>query len=140
LKNDRYINANYILGEEFGVKRDYIATQGPQLHTRLDFWVMVIFYIKYKVKEHKSPLIIMLTKEEEGGRVKCDRYWPGKKGNILHLSDNDDSLKIEHIEEEKEDDFLKIKIKIAEEEKDDLFVTLLQFKGYIIFKNRLERF
>lgn len=60
-----YINANYISIKE---ESEYIATQGPLPGTKEDFWNMVW--------NENSRTIIMLTQLVEGGRIKCDQYWP----------------------------------------------------------------
>eukprot|EP01111_Echinosteliopsis_oligospora_P010483 TRINITY_DN3271_c0_g1_i1.p1 TRINITY_DN3271_c0_g1~~TRINITY_DN3271_c0_g1_i1.p1 ORF type:complete len:553 (+),score=93.08 TRINITY_DN3271_c0_g1_i1:96-1754(+) len=72
-----YINANFIEGEH-GVSKAYIATQGPLMQTRQDFWRMVW--------ENNSSVIVMLGKEEENRRIKVDRYWPEVGEEILNLS------------------------------------------------------
>ncbi|EGG17584.1 protein-tyrosine phosphatase 1 [Cavenderia fasciculata] len=59
-----YINANFIDGE---YDRQYICTQGPLQNTIADFWRMVW--------ENESYIIVMLSKELENCRPKCDRYW-----------------------------------------------------------------
>ena len=46
----------------------FLATQSPLPDTVDDFWRMIW--------EQKAATIVMLTKEKEGGRVKCQRYWP----------------------------------------------------------------
>jgi len=46
----------------------YIASQGPLSHTVADMWRMV--------SDCNVHLIVMLTSETEGRRVKCHRYWP----------------------------------------------------------------
>ena len=46
----------------------FIATQGPVPNTVVDFWRMVW--------EQDTPTIVMLTKLEEDGKIKCHRYWP----------------------------------------------------------------
>ncbi|KAJ3230810.1 hypothetical protein HDU81_004238 [Chytriomyces hyalinus] len=52
-----------------GVKgRRYISTQGPIAETVGDFWAMMW--------DQGSRVIVMLTREEEKGRIKCHRYWP----------------------------------------------------------------
>mmetsp|Transcript_30370 Transcript_30370/g.42639 ORF Transcript_30370/g.42639 Transcript_30370/m.42639 type:complete len:418 (+) Transcript_30370:155-1408(+) len=67
-----YINANWISGLIPGSERGYVATQGPlnnQLQNTLpSFWRMVW--------EIGASVIVMLTKEIENGKSKCDRYWP----------------------------------------------------------------
>jgi len=68
IEGSDYINANFINGETNGTERAYIATQGPLMHTRSDFWRMVW--------ENKCKTVVMLGKERENDRVKCDRYWP----------------------------------------------------------------
>ena len=40
-----------------------------------EFWAMVW--------QQRSKLICMVTSLTEGGRVKCDRYWPEVEGNEL---------------------------------------------------------
>ncbi|KOC66469.1 Receptor-type tyrosine-protein phosphatase kappa [Habropoda laboriosa] len=104
-----YINANYIKGYK---KEDcYIATQGPKANTVIDFWRMVW--------QEECYIICMLANLVEGGKVKCEQYWPdiGKKkkyGDIivfnakhtvfadftfrtLHVTYEDEARKIEHL-------------------------------------------
>ncbi|KAK9667505.1 phosphotyrosine-specific ptp2-like protein [Basidiobolus ranarum] len=61
-----YINASFIGAKQS--KHRYIATQAPLPSTFGDFWRMVW--------EQNTRVIVMLTKEEEAGRIKCHRYWP----------------------------------------------------------------
>lgn len=63
-----YINANFISGLIPGSEKAYIATQGPLPATFGDFWRMVW--------EQNSSIVVMLTKEIESGKLKCDHYWP----------------------------------------------------------------
>ncbi|KAJ7426656.1 hypothetical protein WISP_13935 [Willisornis vidua] len=69
-EEDSYINANYITGYA-GHPREYIATQGPMLHTVTDFWEMVW--------QEEAPLIVMITELQER-KEKCVHYWPEKEG------------------------------------------------------------
>ncbi|XP_023810039.1 receptor-type tyrosine-protein phosphatase C isoform X4 [Oryzias latipes] len=61
-----YINASFIDG--YKEPKKYIAAQGPKDETVLDFWRMVW--------EQQSSIIVMVTRCEEGNRIKCAQYWP----------------------------------------------------------------
>jgi len=63
-----YVNANFINGQIPGSEKAYIASQGPVQTILLDFWRMVW--------ESNSCIVLMLTKEVESMRLKCDCYWP----------------------------------------------------------------
>jgi len=63
-----YVNANYIDGQIPGSEKAYIASQGPVQAILVDFWRMTW--------ETKTSVILMLTKEVENARLKCDAYWP----------------------------------------------------------------
>ncbi|KAJ9121500.1 hypothetical protein QFC22_002117 [Naganishia vaughanmartiniae] len=70
-----YINANYILPK--GTNKRYIATQGPLDATFQDFWTLVW--------EQHVDVIVMLTKQFEGGAIKCGSYWTDGTYGPLHL-------------------------------------------------------
>jgi protein tyrosine phosphatase len=61
-----YINANWIKG--YKQDRGYVATQGPVPNSFISFWRMV-WHVKAEV-------IVMVTHEIEGNKLKCHRYWP----------------------------------------------------------------
>jgi len=91
-----YINANFISGYIPGSERSYIATQGPLAATFADFWRMVW--------EQNAAIVVMLTKEVENGRLKCDRYWPEVDTPLtvgyfkITMSDTEETQKSELIE------------------------------------------
>lgn len=64
--NTDYINANYIHGH--GRANMYIASQGPVPESQPAFWQMLW--------EQNVQMIVMVTGEVEGGKLKCHRYWP----------------------------------------------------------------
>ncbi|XP_073668808.1 receptor-type tyrosine-protein phosphatase eta isoform X2 [Paramisgurnus dabryanus] len=72
---DDYINANYMPG--YTIKKEFIAAQGPLPCTVNDFWRMVW--------EKNIYTIVMLTKCNEQGRVKCEKYWPAEMNQFNHL-------------------------------------------------------
>ncbi|KAG8454361.1 hypothetical protein GDO86_000837 [Hymenochirus boettgeri] len=77
---DGYINASFVrmpVGDEDFV---YIACQGPLPSTVSDFWQMVW--------EQNSSVIAMMTQEIEGGKIKCQRYWPEEPDRPLKISSN----------------------------------------------------
>jgi protein tyrosine phosphatase len=71
-QNTDYINANYIDG--FDHPSGYIASQGPLPATQASFWQMVW--------ENKCEVIVMVTNEVEGGKTKCQRYWPDSPADV----------------------------------------------------------
>ncbi|XP_065344384.1 tyrosine-protein phosphatase 4-like [Cloeon dipterum] len=73
-ENSDYINANYIDG--FERPKAYIATQGPRVNTLDDFWRMVW--------QEKVPLIVMVTNLLEGGKNKCEKFWPDNNQEVTH--------------------------------------------------------
>nr|XP_039258287.1 receptor-type tyrosine-protein phosphatase alpha-like [Styela clava] len=91
-------------------RRKYIATQGPLATTVDDFWQMII--------EHKCYLIVMLTKEREDGKKKCEKYWPDKNKNQMF-----GSVLVENIHEVNYGSFIKRSITVKSRNK-GLDVTL----------------
>ncbi|XP_078258040.1 tyrosine-protein phosphatase non-receptor type 13 [Rhinoraja longicauda] len=74
-----YINASFIRIPVDTKNRTYIACQGPLPHTMADFWQMVW--------EQKANVIAMMTLDVEGGKVKCQRYWPELQGQSMIIND-----------------------------------------------------
>ncbi|XP_041075215.1 receptor-type tyrosine-protein phosphatase eta [Polyodon spathula] len=69
--SDDYINANYMPG--YDSKKQFIAAQGPLPGTVNDFWRMIW--------EQNVHTLVMLTRCNEQGRVKCEEYWPSSNPN-----------------------------------------------------------
>ncbi|WVO18343.1 hypothetical protein L204_106058 [Cryptococcus depauperatus] len=64
-KDSDYINASFV--QPLGTSRRYIATQGPLDATYRDFWTLIW--------EQNVRVIVMITKQYEGGLLKCGKYW-----------------------------------------------------------------
>uniref|UniRef100_A0A3Q1AWF7 protein-tyrosine-phosphatase n=1 Tax=Amphiprion ocellaris TaxID=80972 RepID=A0A3Q1AWF7_AMPOC len=62
---DDYINANYMPG--YLSRKEFIAAQGPLPTTVNEFWRMIW--------EKNVQTLVMLTRCNEQGRVKCEQYW-----------------------------------------------------------------
>nr|KAF6294177.1 protein tyrosine phosphatase non-receptor type 20 [Pipistrellus kuhlii] len=76
-ENKDYINASYIRIINGGQEYFYIGTQGPLPSTTDDFWQMIL--------ENNSNVIVMITREIEGGIAKCHHYWPVSMKKPLEL-------------------------------------------------------
>ncbi|XP_075059099.1 tyrosine-protein phosphatase non-receptor type 13 isoform X3 [Mixophyes fleayi] len=75
---DGYINASFIKMPVGNEEFTYIACQGPLPSTVPDFWQMVW--------EQNSTVIAMMTQEVEGGKIKCQRYWPDEPDRPLRIN------------------------------------------------------
>ncbi|XP_071965193.1 tyrosine-protein phosphatase non-receptor type 9-like [Antedon mediterranea] len=72
-----YIHANYVDG--FMQKNAFIAAQGPLPNTVNDFWRMVW--------QENVFVIVMTTRTEERGLIKCSQYWPKTLQDSLKFGD-----------------------------------------------------
>ncbi|XP_067429605.1 tyrosine-protein phosphatase non-receptor type 13 isoform X5 [Thunnus thynnus] len=119
-KDGGYINANFI---KMPVKDEnfmYIACQGPLPTTLGDFWQMVW--------EQKSNVIAMMTQEVEGGKVKCQRYWPDTPKTAEMV---DDRLQITLIKDQYLDNFVIRLIEVKDIQTNEIQrVTHLNYTGW----------
>ncbi|XP_048022875.1 tyrosine-protein phosphatase non-receptor type 13 isoform X3 [Megalobrama amblycephala] len=119
-KDGGYINANFI---KMPVKDEnfmYIACQGPLPTTLGDFWQMVW--------EQKSNVIAMMTQEVEGGKVKCQRYWPDTPHSPEMV---DDRLQITLVKDQHLDNFVIRLIEVKDIQTDEIQrVTHLNYTGW----------
>ncbi|XP_054468275.1 tyrosine-protein phosphatase non-receptor type 13 isoform X2 [Anoplopoma fimbria] len=119
-KDGGYINANFI---KMPVKDEdymYIACQGPLPTTLGDFWQMVW--------EQKSNVIAMMTQEVEGGKVKCQRYWPDTPRTAEMV---DDRLQVTLIKDQYLDNFVIRLIEVKDVQTNEIQrVTHLNYTGW----------
>ncbi|XP_016126724.1 tyrosine-protein phosphatase non-receptor type 13-like isoform X2 [Sinocyclocheilus grahami] len=119
-KDGGYINANFI---KMPVKDEnflYIACQGPLPTTLGDFWQMVW--------EQKSNVIAMMTQEVEGGKVKCQRYWPDTPRSPEMV---DDRLQITLAKDQHLDNFVIRLIEVRDIQTNEIQrVTHLNYTGW----------
>ena len=90
---------NFPPPQGYTMKNAFIATQGPLPDTTGDFWRMVW--------ENKCHTVIMLTKEKEGGRVRCHKYWPD--GNDMY-----GQIQVVHISETPYSEFILREFKLID--------------------------
>ncbi|KAM9450564.1 tyrosine-protein phosphatase non-receptor type 13 isoform 2-T2 [Clarias gariepinus] len=119
-KDGGYINANFI---KMPVKDEsflYIACQGPLPTTLADFWQMVW--------EQKSNVIAMMTQEVEGGKVKCQRYWPDTP---LTPQMVDDRLQVTLVKDQHLDNFIIRLIEVKDVQTNEIQrVSHLNYTGW----------
>ncbi|XP_051536746.1 tyrosine-protein phosphatase non-receptor type 13-like isoform X3 [Myxocyprinus asiaticus] len=119
-KDGGYINANFI---KMPVKDEdfmYIACQGPLPTTLGDFWQMVW--------EQKSNVIAMMTQEVEGGKVKCQRYWPDTPRSPEMV---DDRLQITLVKDQHLDNFVIRLIEVKDIQTNEIQqITHLNYTGW----------
>ncbi|XP_064164989.1 tyrosine-protein phosphatase non-receptor type 13 isoform X1 [Anguilla rostrata] len=119
-KDGGYINANFInmLVKDEGFM--YIACQGPLPTTLADFWQMVW--------EQKSNVIAMMTQEVEGGKVKCQRYWPDTPKTPEMV---DERLQLTLIKDQHLDNFVIRLIEVKDVQTSEVqYVTHLNYTGW----------
>ncbi|KAI8595100.1 protein-tyrosine phosphatase-like protein [Dissophora ornata] len=73
--HDDYLNASFLT--PMLSKKRYIATQGPLPSTFQDFWKATW--------EQNSRVVVMLTREQEMGRLKCHEYWPTARQPVMDV-------------------------------------------------------
>ncbi|XP_072517400.1 tyrosine-protein phosphatase non-receptor type 13 isoform X2 [Salminus brasiliensis] len=119
-KDGGYINANFI---KMPVKDEnflFIACQGPLPTTLGDFWQMVW--------EQKSNVIAMMTQEVEGGKVKCQRYWPDTPRMAEMV---DERLQITLVKDQHLDNFVIRLIEVKDIQTNEIQrVTHLNYTGW----------
>ena len=77
-QSTEYINANFVHSAD-GRRKEYIAAQGP-LENTLNRFIRMIW-------EQGCVAIVMTTNLVEGGKVKCERYWPKEAGFAKQYGD-----------------------------------------------------
>lgn len=109
-----YINASYITDDQGN--RKYIATQGPLPNTIDHFWEMIW--------ETQASTIVMMTALVEGGKTKCEHYWP--TGQKPHLHGN---VTVTLVGSKQTEDFIQRTLLIGKEGK-ELTVTHYQYLAW----------
>ncbi|KAJ3605309.1 hypothetical protein NHX12_027358 [Muraenolepis orangiensis] len=115
-----YINANFIHMAVKDESYSFIACQGPLPTTLGDFWQMVW--------EQKSNVIAMMTQEVEGGKVKCQRYWPDTPGTSEMV---DGRLQVTLVKDQYLDNFVIRFIEVKDVQTNEIQrVTHLNYTGW----------
>ncbi|MGH0139081.1 UNVERIFIED_CONTAM: hypothetical protein FKN15_022479 [Acipenser sinensis] len=115
-----YINASFIKMPVKDEEFVYVACQGPLPNTLADFWQMVW--------EQKSNVIAMMTQEVEGGKVKCQRYWPDTPRTAAMV---DDRLQLTLLKHQHLGNFILRLIEVKDVQTCEIqHVTHLKFTGW----------
>uniref|UniRef100_A0A3Q2D4S0 Protein tyrosine phosphatase non-receptor type 13 n=1 Tax=Cyprinodon variegatus TaxID=28743 RepID=A0A3Q2D4S0_CYPVA len=119
-KDGGYINANFINMQVKDENFLYVACQGPLPTTLGDFWQMVW--------EQDSNVIAMMTQEIEGGKVKCQRYWPDTPRTAEMV---DDRLQIKLVKDQHLENFVVRLIEVKDvQANESKLVTHLNYTGW----------
>ncbi|KAF4527581.1 hypothetical protein B566_EDAN015822, partial [Ephemera danica] len=91
--HSNYINASYIDG--YMKEKAFIATQGPKAGTVDDLWRLVW--------QENVTCIVMLCNLTEGGKTKCEQYWPeigycAHHSNEILVRTNSENAFLDHTE------------------------------------------
>lgn len=97
-----YINANYMPG--FKNAKRYIAMQGPIPTSIVDTWRLIW--------QEKSECIIKVTREVEGGTLKCHKYWPDPNSDTPQKIALLGQIEVEHVETTANEIFITRKFKL----------------------------
>ncbi|CAL8327342.1 unnamed protein product [Boreogadus saida] len=115
-----YINANFITMAVKDESYPFIACQGPLPTTLGDFWQMVW--------EQKANVIAMMTQEVEGGKVKCQRYWPDTPGTSEMV---DERLQVTLVKDQYLENFVIRFIEVKDMQTNEIQrVTHLNYTGW----------
>ncbi len=95
-----YINANFVRGFD-GKAREYIAAQGPVPQTTAAFVRMIW--------EQGCVAVVNTTRLTEGGKAKCERYWPQSPGTQLVFQD----ITVQNIKEENHEGFIHATLRLS---------------------------
>ena len=112
--SNTYINANYVNGESTNFHHHrYIACQAPKQNYLHEFWRMVW--------DEDVRVIAMMTKCQEGTKVKATPYWIEQKG----------SIQLEVISCERSNEFVQRKILLTRDDVNETkTITHLHFLGW----------
>jgi len=114
-----YINASYLPG--FQNDKRYIASQGPVPTTIIDFWRMVW--------QEQVEVIVKVTKEVEGGTLKCHKYWPEPTEDAPSKMVLLGQVEVEFVSTESTDVFITRKFVLRKGSK-ELKVTMFSYEAW----------
>ncbi|PAA77894.1 hypothetical protein BOX15_Mlig029219g2 [Macrostomum lignano] len=103
-----YVNANYIRPDLHLPNHNvYIASQGPLQATVVDFWRMVW--------QEKVEVIVMTTKEVEGGKSKCAKYWSTRADPVkqVEIGESGGAFIIRYLDETLKHDYTLTKLEVS---------------------------